>query len=111
MLVPLVTTPVIPAGSMAVQVKVVPGVLLLKLTNVEDVPEQMIWLDGVKITEGDGFTVMVNDFGGPSQPFNFGVTVMVAIIGVLPELRAVNAGISPTPVDAKPMVELVLVQL
>ena len=41
-MVPLVTTPEIPVGSVAVQVKVVPAAALLKLTNDEAVPEHIV---------------------------------------------------------------------
>lgn len=61
--------------------------------------------------DGEGFVVIVNVFGIPSQPFNFGVTLMVATIGEFPLLMAVNAGISPTPLEAKPIAGLSLVQL
>lgn len=54
---------------------------------------------------------MVNVLEAPGQPFTLGVTVIVAIIGVVPLLIAVNAGISPTPFAPNPMFELLLVQL
>jgi hypothetical protein len=54
---------------------------------------------------------MLNVRGVPGQPFTVGVTVMLATIGVVPLLIAVNAGISPTPLSPNPMVGLVLVQL
>ena len=41
--VPLVATPVIPAGCVAVQLIVVFGVALLRLTVVVALPEQMVW--------------------------------------------------------------------
>lgn len=54
---------------------------------------------------------MVNVLEAPEQPFTFGVTVIVAIIGVVPLLIAVKAVMSPTPVAPNPMFELLLVQL
>ena len=46
---------------------------------------------------------MVNTSGVPVQPFAVGVTVMVAVMIVLPELVAVNEGIFPVPLAASPM--------
>lgn len=66
---------------------------------------------GVKVTAGDGFMVIVNVLGNPLQPFKLGVTVMVAIIGFVPLLTAVNTGISPDPLAPIPIVGLLLVQL
>lgn len=54
---------------------------------------------------------MVNVVDAPGQPFIFGVTVIVVIIGVVPLLIAVNAEISPTPIAPNPMFELLLIQL
>ena len=42
MLVPDVVTPVIPAGCIAVQEKVAPDVVLLRVTKAEVSPEQMV---------------------------------------------------------------------
>ena len=44
--VPLVTTPVMPAGWTAVQVKVLLGVVLLRFTTVLAAPEQITWSVG-----------------------------------------------------------------
>ena len=50
---------------------------------------------------------MVNDLVDPGQevlPFvKVGVTTIVATTGVVPELVAVNAGISPEPLLPRPM--------
>lgn len=54
---------------------------------------------------------MVNVADVPGQPFIFGVTVIIAIIGVVPLLIAAKAEISPTPLAPNPMFELLLVQL
>ena len=61
---------------------------------------------------GVGFTVMVNIMGVPLQfvPFN-GVTVIVAVIGLLVLFIALNEGILPVPLAAKPMPGVSLTQL
>lgn len=48
---------------------------------------------------------------GPGQPLAEGVTVMVAITGALVVFVAVNDGIFPLPLAAKPMEVLLFVQL
>jgi hypothetical protein len=109
--VPLVCIPVIPDGATAVQLIVVFEVALVRDTAVLDVPEQMAWLPAENATTGAGFTVMVNVFGMPLQPFAAGVTVIVALIGAVPLFTAVNAGISPVPDAARPMEGVLFVQL
>jgi hypothetical protein len=54
---------------------------------------------------------MVNDTGFPLQPFKLGVTVIVAVTVVAPELMAVNDGMLPVPEAARPIEVLSLVQL
>ena len=58
---------------------------------------------------------MVKVSGVPSQDVEplviVGVTVMVAVIGKVSRLFAVKEGISSTPLAAKPMAKLSLVQL
>lgn len=49
--------------------------------------------------------------GIPVQLFTKGVTVIVADIGLVPELDAVNAAISPDPLADKPIAVLELVQV
>ena len=51
--------------------------------------------------------------GAPAQPLMVGVMVIVPVMGVLPVLVAVNAGIFPVPDAARPMAgfELVHVKL
>lgn len=55
-------------------------------------------------------TVIVNVCDGPTQPFNVGAYVMVPVIGVLPELVAVNEGIGPIPFAPRPIDVLELAQ-
>ncbi len=54
-------------------------------------------------TEGVGFTVIEKLTGLPTQPVALGTTVMLAVTGVMPVLIAVNEGISPLPLPAKPI--------
>ena len=55
---------------------------------------------------------MVNDSGVPGQPKDeTGVTVIVAVTGVLVLLIAVKAGMLPVPLAAKPIDVLLLIQL
>ena len=57
-----------------------------------------------------GFTVMVNTMFVPVHPFAVGVTVIVATVGAVPALVAVNNGIFPVPLAARPTVGLLFVQ-
>ena len=65
----------------------------------------------IAFTVAVGFTVILKVSGVPSQPFACGVTVIVAVIGALLELVAVNAEIFPFPLALKPIEVLSLVQL
>lgn len=62
-------------------------------------------------TVGVGFTVIIYVDAGPVQPFAVGVTVMVAVIGLLPVLEAVNPAILPVPLPARPMLVFEFVQV
>ncbi len=66
-------------------------------------------------TVGDGFTVIVKVIGLPVQvipPFVIdGVTVMVAITGVVLVFIAVNAAMLPVPIAARPILGVLFVQL
>jgi hypothetical protein len=66
--------PEIPAPLLATQVNVVPVVVLLKLTDVA-APEQIVALDGVAVTTGEGFTVTIMETGVPGQEFAVGTTL------------------------------------
>ena len=77
-------------------------------------PLQTSWL-ATLLTVGVGFTVMVKLMGVPVQvtpesEFE-GVTVIVAVTGVVPLLIAVNGLIFPVPSAFRPMDGLELVQL
>lgn len=54
---------------------------------------------------------MVNDTGCPGQLVAEAVTVIVAVMGALPVLIAVNDGIFPLPLAAKPIDGALFVQL
>lgn len=75
---------------------------------------QRIWLPGW-LTVAVGLTVIVNVVLAPVQVIpplvNVGVTVMVAVTGVLPALKAMNDGIVLVPDAPRPMLVLLLVQL
>ena len=60
---------------------------------------------------GVGFTVMVKICEAPVQPFAVGVTVKVAVTGVVPVLTAVNDPMLPLPEAGSPMELLLFVQL
>ena len=70
---------------------------------------------GTGLTVGVGLTVMVNVLGVPVHVtpalVKRGVTVMVAVMGVLPVLVAGKAAMFPVPLAASPIAGLLLVQL
>lgn len=86
----------------------------VKLTAAVADPLQTNWLAGW-LTLAVGFTVMVNVLDGPLQLIpplvKVGVTVMVAVTGVLPVLIAINDGIVLAPLAPRPMDGLLFVQL
>jgi hypothetical protein len=63
------------------------------------------------LTVVDGFTVIVNLSGVPTQLLAVGVTVIVSTTGAVPGLVAVNDGIKSIPLVASPIVELLPVQV
>ena len=69
-------------------------------------PWQKNWLVGW-LTSPAGFTVMVNCLAVPPQVLpplvKYGVTMIIATIGEVPVLVAVNIGIEPLPSDARPI--------
>ncbi len=97
------------------QEKVAPGTLLVKTTAGTEAPLQCVWL-ATGVTAGIGFTVIVKVIGvpvhtAPTLGEVTGVTVMVAVTGVVPLFCAVNEGILPLPAAAKPMDGVLFVQL
>jgi hypothetical protein len=55
------------------------------------------------LISGRGLTVIVKVIAVPVHEFAEGVTVMVAVNGLLPVFVAVKAGILPVPLAAKPI--------
>ena len=106
--VPLAGSPI--AGFEFVQVRVVPGGLLEKLVDGTVLPAHMIEFTGT-LTVGNGFMVMVKLYSAPVQLFRDGITVIVAVMGELELLTAVNAGILPSPLAARPISGLELLHL
>ena len=60
-LVPVVVNPDTPVEAVAVHAKVAPLTLEVRVTSVELDPEQMVWVKGVLLTVGDGFTINAPD--------------------------------------------------
>ena len=110
--VPLAASPML--GVLFVQLNVVPATGLVKFTGAVGDPLHNTWL-ATGFTDGVGFTVIVNVIGAPLQltPPNvaLGVTVIVATTGAFVLLIAVKLAILPTPLAARPIVELLFVQL
>ncbi len=73
-------------------------------------PLHAVWLATV-FTVGVGLTVIIMWVEEPEQPNAAVLTVNVSVIGNMPELIAVKAGIFPVPDEAMPIAERVLVQL
>ena len=92
----------------------VPTTAPLKLTKLLEDPEHKVWADGA-FTVGVGFTVMVKFCGVPVQVAPAlvydGVTVMVAVMAVVPALVAVKLGMLPLPLAPRPMAVLLFDQL
>lgn len=82
-----------------VQENVVPATLLLNVTDVA-VPEQIVWVAGVAVTTGIGFTVMVTVTGVPVHPLADGVIEYTAVPAVVPVAVSVCAIDVPLPADA-----------
>jgi len=93
---------------------VVPATAPVNVTRLLDEPEHSAWLDGA-FTVGAGFTVMVKFRGVPAQVVPAlvydGVTVMVAVMAVVPALVAVKLGMLPDPLAPKPIAVLLFDQL
>ncbi len=63
------------------------------------------------LTVGVGLTVIVYVEAVPAHPLTVGVTVMVALIGAVPGLVAVNEAIFPVPLEANPIAVLEFVHV
>jgi hypothetical protein len=82
----------------------------VKFTAVVVPPLHTVWSETV-LTIGVGLTVIVKLWGVPAHEPYIGVTVIVATVCTLPVLIAGKAVMSPVPLDARPMLVLLLVQL
>ena len=70
-------------------------------------PEQIVWLAGVAVAFGCGFTNTVAVMGAPKQPLASGVMVKVTVIGAAVVLISVPL-ILPAPLAAIPVTVPVL---
>jgi len=84
----------------------VPFTLPLNTIGVMLVPEQIVWLKGVAVAFGVGFTNTVAMIGVPVQPLALGVMVKVTSSGANVVLVNVPL-ISPTPLEAMPVIVVV----
>ena len=72
------------------------------MTAVVACPAHKVWLLGV-VTVGVGLIVYVKVRVVPEQEPEVGVTVIVPVILALVEFVAVNEGMLPVPLEARPM--------
>jgi hypothetical protein len=111
-LVPLAPSPM--DRLLLVQLYTVPATGPAIVTAVVFDPAHTVWL-AIVVTDGVGFTVIVNVIGVPVQVVaplvNVGVTVIVAVCTTAVALVAVKLAILPVPDAARPIVVLLLVQL
>lgn len=106
--VPVPARPI--AGTLFVQLYVAPAGVLVKLAAAT-APLWQTWKLAGTVTVGVGLTVMVYVAAGPLHPFAVGITVIVAVIFVVPVLIAVNVGMLPVPFAAAPIDGLLLVHV
>ena len=100
---PLAAIPVTVATLSLVQLYTVPATgLPLSTIVVIGTPEQTVWLDGVAVAVGVGFTVTVAVIGAPGQPLAVGVIVKVTVTGAAVVLLSVPL-ILPDPLAAIPV--------
>lgn len=97
-----------------VQLYTVPATVPEKFTAAVGALLHTTWL-ATAFTVGAGFTVIVNVFAVPVHVLpplvKEGVTVMVAVTGVMPAFNAVKEPIFPVPLAASPIDGVLLVQL
>lgn len=92
-----------------VQLIMAPTGKLLKLIAEIAPPEHTVWFEGI-ITEGVGFTVILNVLAAEEQPLKVGVTVNMET-SCAATFAAVIAAILPAPDANKPVFVLLFVQL
>jgi hypothetical protein len=114
---PDAANPVIFVVVFLVQLNVVPVMLfgfVISIAAIE-LPVQILCDEGVALTVGEGFTVLLNVLGAPVHVVlpvvKVGVTVIVAVTAEVLVFMAVNEGMFPVPVAANPMEVVLLVQL
>jgi hypothetical protein len=93
-----------------VQLNIVPATALVNTTVEVLYPLHHVW-SRIESIIGVGLTVIVKIPVIPLQLLAAGVIVIVAVTGAVPLLIAVNEGMSPEPLAAKPIDELLFVQL
>ena len=97
-----------------VQLNTVPATEPVNVTAALGLPAQSVWLP-TPFTFAAGLTVIVNVIDVPTQvtpPLLYtGVTVIVAVTADPVLLIAVNDGTVPAPLDARPILVLLFVQL
>jgi hypothetical protein len=100
-------------GVLFVQLYTTPATLFPeKLTAGVKEPLQILVIFAIAFKVGVGLTVIVNCKGVPGQPFAVGVTVIVAINGVVPVFWVGNeTNEEPDPLAARPMAVLSLVHV
>jgi len=86
-----------------------PAGVLTKLVAGTEALLQTVMFAGTA-TVGVGLTVIVYEEGVPTQLLAVGVTVIVAVIVVVPVFVAVNEAMSPVPLEASPIEVLEFVQ-
>ena len=106
--VPLAANPI--AVLLLLQLYTVPATAPLKLMAVVLLLLHKVWSTGCA-TLGIGLTVIVKVLDGAVQPFEEGVTVIVAIACDTPLLDAWNDAILPVPLAGKPITGAVFVQV
>jgi len=91
-----------------VQLYVVPVTPPVNVTSVVEAPLHTAG-SAITFVVGVGLTVIVKLPDGPAQLLAVGVTVIVAVTGVVPLLVAKKEAIFPVPLDARPMEVLLFV--
>ena len=81
--------------------------MLVKVIVVIATPEHFVWLDGVAVTFGVGFTNTVAVMAAPVQPLAVGVIVNVTVTGAAVVLVSVPEML-PLPLAAIPVAATVL---
>jgi len=102
--------PEMPAPFVPDQLKVVPDVVLLKVTAAAE-PEQMVDVKGDAVTSGVGFTVMITVTGLPGQLLAVGMIEYVTVPAEVPDADNACTMLDPDPAVAPVAPLCVTVQL